>query len=77
MDFVSIRVFMFTLIYIVILFVKVNARENAISSGFELSTKSTEGPSADKVIIRAPTRLIQPCPEGEKRGPSGKCRKRW
>lgn len=77
MDFVSIRVFMFTLIYIGIIFVKINAHETVISSGFELSTKGTEGPSLDASIVRAPMRRNQPCPEGEKRGPNGKCRKRW
>jgi hypothetical protein len=77
MDFVSIRGFVFTLIYIAILFVKINARENIISSGVELSTYRMEGPATYASIVRAPIRRNQPCPVGEKRGPSGKCRKRW
>jgi hypothetical protein len=80
MKFVSIRAFMFTLIYIFILFVKLNAKQNIASSGVELSTRHMEEPSVNESIVRAPLRRRQqqqPCPEGEKRGPSGKCRKLW
>jgi hypothetical protein len=29
------------------------------------------------MIVKVPRRQNQPCPTGEKRGHSGKCRKRW
>jgi hypothetical protein len=76
MNFVSIRVFMFTLIYISILFVKIKALDN-INSGSELSANFTEIPRVDSMIVKVPRRQNQPCPTGEKRGHSGKCRKRW
>ena len=77
MNFVSIRAFVFTLIYIAILFVKINALENIKSSAVELSTNRMEDPVTDASIVRAPNRRNQPCLVGEKRGPNGKCRKRW
>ena len=77
MDFVSIRAFLFTLIYIAILFVKINAQENITSSGLQLSTNHMEDAVTGASIVRAPIRRNQPCPMGEKRGPNGKCRQRW
>jgi hypothetical protein len=71
------RALVFTLIYIAILFVKINAQGNVISSGVELSTNRWENPVTEGSIVRAPIRRNQPCPVGEKRGPNGKCRKRW
>jgi len=77
MNFVLIRVFVFALIYIAIIFVKTNAMENVRSTGLQSSSNPTDVPTADGVIIRAPIRRNQPCPAGEKRGPNGKCRKLW
>jgi len=77
MDFVLIRAFVFTLVFIAIIFVKINAMENIMNSESQLSTSFTEDPTAGPSIVRAPIRRNQPCPMGEKRGPSGKCRKRW
>jgi hypothetical protein len=77
MKFVLIQAFVFTLIYIAILFVKINALENIKSSGVEFSTNRTEDPVTNESIVRAPNRRNEPCKIGEKRGPNGKCRKRW
>jgi hypothetical protein len=73
----STRVFIFMLLYMAMLLVKINALENIISSGFELTAKDMEGPQANSSIVRAPVRRPAPCHGGEKRGPNGKCRKRW
>jgi hypothetical protein len=76
MDFVSIRVFVLTLIYIAIFFGKITVQGNVISSGVELSTNLMGDPVTEASIVQAPNRH-QPCSKGEKRGHNGKCRKRW
>jgi hypothetical protein len=79
MYFFSIRAFVFTLIYIAILLVKIKAQENITSSVVELSTNRTEEPDSRivKCIFEVPTRRNQTCRRGEKRGLNGKCRPTW
>jgi len=79
MNFVLIRVFVFALIYIAIISVKINAMENVTFTGLQSSNNQSEVPEIFRSNCTGWVSIPRNrnCPAGEKRGPNGRCRKLW
>lgn len=65
---------------LLILLVRINALHDSVSRANESVPAGNENgtlPAVGESIVQVPKRRPIPCAEGQRRAPSGKCRKVW